>query len=331
MKEETTYLPNLSIGSNYSAIYFRRYRTVDDSLIEIPANRNERSDLNLTANREKRTISRQSRKKIINAIGWLFQFTDTRRVTINDKSFNFRLGFVTLTLPSVQRHTDNKIKKTCLNNFLNRIRNEHNVHHYVWRAEKQKNGNIHFHLLIDQPIHFAIIQRMWNQSTELLGYVSEFQKQQQNKYRNGFYVDYKIMQKYGTSAEKQKKRWLKGVKEKWRNPHSTEIKNLKSIKNIGAYVTKYMAKSEKIDETDTNEKLKVSGNIWNCSEGLNMRIHAEAVNIPEYISQFKKETHEFFTIIYAPANAYMNTELRELITQHFFRCNPQYERVTKPK
>ena len=34
----------------------------------------------------------------------------------------YKIGFVTLTLPSEQRHTDNEIKKYCLNQLLIELR-----------------------------------------------------------------------------------------------------------------------------------------------------------------------------------------------------------------
>lgn len=36
---------------------------------------------------------------------------------------------------------------------------------YIWVAELQKNGNIHFHLLIDQHIPISILNRLWRQSS----------------------------------------------------------------------------------------------------------------------------------------------------------------------
>ncbi len=32
-----------------------------------------------------------------------------------------------------------------LNRFLEKIRYQYNVKSYLWKAESQKNGNIHFH------------------------------------------------------------------------------------------------------------------------------------------------------------------------------------------
>ena len=62
--------------------------------------------------------------------------------------------FVTLTLPSVQRHEDNVIKQQILKPFIEELKERYGVKYYFWKAEIQENGNIHFHLIIDHYIHY---------------------------------------------------------------------------------------------------------------------------------------------------------------------------------
>ncbi len=116
------------------------------------------------------------------------------------KSFNRKrvyLTFVTLTLPSVQLHSDKKIKELLLNPFIKWLcSNENEVYKtgkwkgqqkgfgvvgYLWRAEAQKNGRIHFHLIIDRYVHWERIREMWIKMCDRLGYVTRYSNIQKAK------------------------------------------------------------------------------------------------------------------------------------------------------
>lgn len=85
--------------------------------------------------------------------------------------------FITLTLPSRQRHTDAEINRACLQPFLIQLRREYSVEHYFWRAEAQENGNLHFHLLIDRYVPKRWLQLAWNCSVDRLDYLWEYFKE----------------------------------------------------------------------------------------------------------------------------------------------------------
>ncbi|MCP9769442.1 hypothetical protein EGI22_16180 [Lacihabitans sp. LS3-19] len=113
--------------------------------------------------------------------------------------------FVTLTLPFTQFHSDNTIKKQILSPFIEWLRSDANAIHvngnhkgqqkgfgvqaYFWRAESQKNGRIHFHLIVDKYIPWDRIRAKWNQCCERLGYITFYSLSQKEKYKNGFFVD----------------------------------------------------------------------------------------------------------------------------------------------
>lgn len=117
--------------------------------------------------------------------------------------------FLTLTLSSNQKHSDHVIKRDLLNHFIITLQRKHNVTHYFWRAETQRNSNIHFHLLIDSFVPYSDLLTIWNNIQEKLGYVTEFAK-----------------------------------KHKHRNPNSIDIRKPKNKSDLINYVLKYVAKSE---------------------------------------------------------------------------------------
>lgn len=113
--------------------------------------------------------------------------------------------FITLTLPSTQWHSDNTIKEEILKPFIKWLTSSSDeyfkigprkgekkgfgVNVYLWRAEPQKNKNIHFHIICDRYIPWPRIRQKWNQCCEYLGYVSRYGYMQNYYNRNGFVPD----------------------------------------------------------------------------------------------------------------------------------------------
>lgn len=94
--------------------------------------------------------------------------------------------FVTLTLPSKQIHSDQKIKNELLDPYIEWLRKTFAVTAYFWRAESQKNGNVHFHILIDRYVPYGEIRRKWNLTANRLGYVDRYAQIQKFKFRYGY-------------------------------------------------------------------------------------------------------------------------------------------------
>jgi hypothetical protein len=103
----------------------------------------------------------------------LFHNTERNHVTVGD---NRRLVFVTLTLSSTQIHSDKEIKLLILKPFFRILRDQADICNYVWKAERQGNGNIHFHCIVDRYIDKKKLQMWWNKCQNHLGYIDEFEK-----------------------------------------------------------------------------------------------------------------------------------------------------------
>lgn len=164
---------------------------------------------NLTRGKFNGTISEKSRRKLKRtAEHWLMSIQEAKRQKKAHTGNQTRyVTFVTLTLASKQRHSDNEIKRQLLNNFIIYSIRNFNVNQYLWRAEAQSNGNIHFHLFMDSYIHWRKVRNAWNEIQNKLGYVDEF-----------FAIH------------------------RHRDPNSTDIERIKSAKGASLYVTKYIAK-----------------------------------------------------------------------------------------
>lgn len=224
-------------------------------------------------------MSPKTRCKVRKMLDTWITAIELRRKKLNQGQYyrNSKITFVTLTLSSQQIHDDNFIKRNLLNRFLVECRQEWKVNHYFWRAEPQKNGNIHFHILIDKYIHWRSIRDKWNNIQKDNGYIDSFE-----------------------------------AKFLHTDANSTDIKGLEKVRNVSAYVIKYCTKimgGRKIDGriwgcSDSLRKLT-------CLEvefDSEVRKYVEAV---EKDSRSRIVTKDEFTLIFCD-----NTKLLREISPH---------------
>ena len=109
-------------------------------------------------------LSVNAQRKMREKINWLFALAKSRyKKTYSGKEiYNFKVNFITLTLPSVQIHPTSQVTNECFNQWLTELRNELNFENYVWRLEFQKNGNVHYHLVTDCYIDYHLSLKKWN-------------------------------------------------------------------------------------------------------------------------------------------------------------------------
>jgi len=204
-----TIFPYISIKPDRISLYSRS---------EFPSNRTyhqTQNEKNLLENSHKGLISKKAGKRIKLAIDWLLLLAEPKAFNRhkNGKFYNFKVNFITLTLSGVQEHSDNIIKEKLLNHFLVVMRQKWGVKNYVWRAEPQKRGAIHFHILTDVYIPWSELRTCWNKIQEKLGYVSQYRK-----------------------------KFLRS------NPNSTDIHSIKKVRNLSRYLAKYCTKQSDVRE-----------------------------------------------------------------------------------
>jgi hypothetical protein len=192
--------------------------------------------------------------------------------------------FLTLTVPGKCLHDDNTMKEY-FSRFMEYLTGSKekgnsgwNVKNYIWVAETQKNGNIHFHVILDRGLPAGRIQEEWNRVLERLGYVTWFRNRQNYIYANGFFVRKEMMkqaiersrehakktsQKFDIKAardlekKRQKEAYERGMASNWKNPPTTKIHAIHNIQKLTAYVAKYMTKAPEMIHVplEKNEKL----------------------------------------------------------------------------
>lgn len=196
-------IPSLSIHPNELYLYGKK-----ESLTDYPIT-NRKSIKNLENNSNKNRLSSTAERKVKRAINYLLYQASPKKATNNKigQQFKFKIAFVTLTLSSHQNHSDQQIKDELLGQLLTELKQKYKVSNYVWKAERQLNGNLHFHILVDKFIPYNELRNIWNRIQNKLGYVDQFQK-----YNNH------------------------------NNPNSTDIHSVSEKRNISSYLCKYMTK-----------------------------------------------------------------------------------------
>ena len=256
-------------------------------------NDNKNSLKNLENNKAKGLLSHSSKKRIRSIINlWSESINIKKKVSRKNNDWKLKqLTFITLTLCSNQLESDKENKRNLLNRFLIELQRKSNLSNYLWCAEKQKNGNIHYHILSNSEIEYKIIRSIWNKILDDNNYIENYRQNQIHFHKDGFKIRTEFLEHW--NEEKQYNAYLNGVNNNWSDPNSTDIHSLRKIENIANYVTKYMTKSidEEIKENYKNwydagltkseidvEKWKlinekyshllIDGKIWACSKSL---------------------------------------------------------------
>ena len=145
------------------------------------------------------------------------------------------------------------------------MRNNHQLRSYVWRVERQFNGNVHFHITTDSWLPHDNIKDTWNWYLKPLGFIDKFRQNNTSEH-----------------------------------PNSTDVHSVNAIRNLASYMVKYMTKDPKQmlkhhnsqrakaglkairPEDHPWQKIKgqptwdqpISGKVWDCSKNLKTKERA---------------------------------------------------------
>lgn len=216
-------------------------------------------------------ISDNAYRTLKRRISWLYYLAKSKSVkTYTGKDiYNFKIGFITLTLPSKQKTCTADVTSSLLNPFLTELRQRTNMKNYIWRLEFQENGNVHYHLITDTYLDFWFITKLWNRLLKSKGYIDDYTKKfiglNLSEYNKLVNADGK------TDFSVIAKRYAKGKKNKWEQPNTCDVKSVISNKAISNYIAKYFSKDSKhetIKNEHDNEENSKSLRLWFCSRSL---------------------------------------------------------------
>lgn len=179
--------------------------------------------------RYKGYVSDGVKKRMKKCITLLLQSTPYKYKTnpVTGRTMAHKVSFITLTTPTHEKSLDAKFcHKHLLEPFLRILRRKHSLKSYIWKVELQANGQVHYHITGDSVIHHRELRNIWNGLLDKHLMLQEFE------------------QKYGH-----------------KEPNSTDIHNVYKVRNLEAYLVKYICK-EYQNETKLNAK------IWDCSKNI---------------------------------------------------------------
>lgn len=161
-------------------------------------------------------------KRIRTAVDLLLQISKARKVTnpYNKKVITHRLSFITLTIPDTNtNYTPSQGHKKLLKPFLRYMREKELMNTYVWKAEFQERGQLHYHITTPSVIDLRLIRKYWN------GLLIK------NNMLNEFYEKYNHY-----------------------DPNSTDIHQVHKLQDIQSYLIKYLTKGTQ-NQTVTTGKI----------------------------------------------------------------------------
>ncbi|RME51996.1 hypothetical protein D6783_06120 [Candidatus Woesearchaeota archaeon] len=119
----------------------------------------------------------------------------------------FRAALVTLTIPSSKIVSLRQGNRDLLQPFLRHLRAPGRA--YIWKAEAQKRGQLHYHIVYSHFAHYDEVRVRWNRILKRKGLLDEFARKHHHF-----------------------------------NPPSTRVESVRNVRRMGAYFEKYLAKQE---------------------------------------------------------------------------------------
>lgn len=227
---------------------------------------------NLKRPKSSLNLSASAKRLMRDSINSIYMLSPARTIFRKNRNpiYNYRMSFITLTLPSEQTESDTQVKEY-LNLFLTDLRRVYNLQNYVWRAEIQQNGNLHFHLVIDVYIDYNVLLNYWlkalRHSDQVKNYRAKFSKMSYNDY---------VSLRFSTMSEESKQdpvikeniknAYVKGMRSNWSKPNCVDVRSVRDHRVISSYLSKYLCKESaaKVDP----ERVKNIGKCWARSQSL---------------------------------------------------------------
>jgi len=275
------FLPSFSLEPNkvtsYNSVFIRdREKNEIRSIHDLKSKRalgheSTKTETSIVRKAHNFTISDNAYRTLKRRINWLYYLSKSKQVTTytGKNIYNFKMAFITLTLPSKQRTCTKDVTNQLLNPFLIELRRITKMENYVWRLEFQENGNAHYHLVTDTYVDYLLIRRLWNRILKNNGYIKPYQE----KFSKLNLSEYnKLTNPQGKTEFKIiAQRYAKGKAENWEQPPSVDVKSVISNNAISNYISKYFSKTDEKkplknehDNAENSENLR----LWFCSRSL---------------------------------------------------------------
>lgn len=189
-------------------------------------------------------LSYGAKKRLTKAIDFLVQVVNHKEPQLIFNKYTggthkFKVNFITLTMPDDILMDGKTAHKKLLEPFLQWHRRKNGARSYVWKAELQQNGQLHYHIISDAWVDCIDLKNRWNGLLKRQGLL------------DGYFF------RYGN----------------WDAP-STDVGHCKKMGNVAGYLKKEIAKNFQNGDTvrgkvwDCSTNLKVA-KFFTVNENLN--------------------------------------------------------------
>lgn len=118
--------------------------------------------LKLKQNMNAGKLSPNAARKLMTAIKWMALAAEWKEVFEKKlkRKVKWKVNMVTLTFHENMK--DDNLARQLLSMWIDMAKHRFNINSYVWKAEPQKRGAIHFHLITDVYIPHKELRYTWN-------------------------------------------------------------------------------------------------------------------------------------------------------------------------
>lgn len=265
-------------------------------------------------------MTQGARKRMTRAISLMVQSLKPKTVWNPEGFYQYhKLSFITLTVSNSHNLTAKTAYHLLFKHFLQWLRRTQGVSTYIWKAELQERGQIHYHITCPNFIYWKEIRGKWNELQRKAGLLTDYFQEHKHYDPNSTDIH---------AVEDQKKMDWYMVKELAK---TIDIKRLEMKRVVESLVQAGEIPAEKmqdfIDEY-TGQEINTEGKLWDCSENLsaiklfNMALstrHEHKINAWKLQKKIREVKGDFWSIIYfdgcAPPDLFNEKEM-DLFTAH---------------
>lgn len=245
-------------------------------------------------------MTQGSRKRLAKAVTIMSQAIKPRWIhnPVNDRLMFHRFSFMTLTVSDDRNITAREAYDKLFSHFLDWLTRTEGVTTYIWKAELQKRGQIHYHVTFPNFIHWRKIRNKWNDLQRQAGLLDGYAKKHKNFDANSTDI-------HNTQNVKHADKYM--LKELG--------KTISAVQLAAAWEVKQKVAAGEIDPADAqaeiqriySEKICTIGKIWGCSEDLLgvgyftlevTRAHEKMIDQWEAEGKVRRVVDDYFSIIY---------------------------------
>lgn len=162
------------------------------------------------------TVTKGAMKRITRVVNILCLYSREKWIwnEVTGTQVKHKLSFITLTISDNTKNlTAREGYDQLLAPFLDWMTRTKGVKAFIWKAEKQKRGQIHYHITTPSFLNWKDIRRKWNRLQAQAGLLDVF-----------------------------------AAKHKHADPNSTDVHEVYKINDLTSYLIKYLAKHDPTDE-----------------------------------------------------------------------------------